>query len=88
MKMKKVWRILSIVVAIVLALGMTAFAEGDAAVISAGVVEAEAGQKVKGDVVVENNYPIPEDIKEEKELDIAEVEGNIMSRKYYMKKWM
>ena len=53
--MKKVWRVLSIVVAIVLALGMTAFAEDDVATISAGVVEAKAGQKVKLDVVVENN---------------------------------
>ncbi len=53
--MKKVWRILSIVVAIVLALGMTTFAESDAAVISAGIVETKAGQKVKVDVIVENN---------------------------------
>lgn len=39
------------------------------------------------DVLVENNYPIPEDIKEEKELDITEVDAKIMSRKAYLKKW-
>jgi len=39
------------------------------------------------DVKVENNYPIPEDVKEEKELDIQEVDAKIMSRKAYLKKW-
>lgn len=39
------------------------------------------------DVVVKNNYPIPEDVKEEKELDITEVDAKIMSRKAYLKKW-
>lgn len=39
------------------------------------------------DVLVQNNYPIPEDIKEEKELDITEVDAKIMSRKAYLKKW-
>ncbi|MBO7695434.1 MAG: phage portal protein [Methanobrevibacter sp.] len=38
-------------------------------------------------VFVENNYPIPEDIKEEKELDIAEVDAKVMSKKSYLKKW-
>lgn len=38
-------------------------------------------------VEVENNYPIPEDVKDEKESDMAEVELHIMSRKYYNKKW-
>lgn len=38
-------------------------------------------------VVVKNNYPLPEDEKDKKELDISEVEGKIMSRKAYMKKW-
>ena len=42
---------------------------------------------IEFDILVENNYPIPEDIKEEKELDISEVESNIMSRKAYLKKW-
>lgn len=39
------------------------------------------------DILVENNYPLPEDVKDEKELDIAEVEARIMSRKSYLKKW-
>lgn len=38
-------------------------------------------------VFVENNYPIPEDIKEEKEMDVAEVEALVMSKKSYLKKW-
>ena len=38
-------------------------------------------------IVVENNYPLPEDVKEEKELDISEVESKLMSRKAYLKKW-
>lgn len=39
------------------------------------------------DVLVENNYPIPEDVKEEKELDITEVDAKLMSKKAYLKKW-
>ena len=39
------------------------------------------------DVIVKNNYPIPEDVKEEKEMDITEVDAKIMSRKAYLKKW-
>lgn len=39
------------------------------------------------DVIVENNYPIPEDLIEEKQQDISEVEANVMSRKAYLKKW-
>lgn len=39
------------------------------------------------DIVVENNYPIPEDVKEEKEMDIVEIEAKTMSRKAYLKKW-
>lgn len=38
-------------------------------------------------VVVENNYPLPEDVQEEKTMDITEVEANVMSRKAYLKKW-
>lgn len=38
-------------------------------------------------IVVENNYPLPEDIQEEKTLDMAEVESKVMSRKAYLKKW-
>lgn len=39
------------------------------------------------DVFVENNYPLPDDINEEKTMDIAEVESKVMSRKSYLKKW-
>lgn len=39
------------------------------------------------DIVIENNYPIPEDVVEEKTMDVTEVEANIMSRKAYLKKW-
>ena len=38
-------------------------------------------------VFVENNYPLPDDINEEKTMDIAEVESKVMSRKSYLKKW-
>ena len=38
-------------------------------------------------VTVENNYPLPEDVQEEKTMDIAEVESKLMSRKAYLKKW-
>lgn len=39
------------------------------------------------DVLVENNYPLPEDIKEEKEVDMSEVELKLRSKKSYIKKW-
>lgn len=39
------------------------------------------------DVLVENNYPIPEDVKEEKEMDITEIDAKVLSRKAYLKKW-
>lgn len=39
------------------------------------------------DVVVQNNYPLPEDEKDKKSLDMSEVEGKMMSKKAYMKKW-
>lgn len=39
------------------------------------------------DVLVENNYPLPEDEVEEKTMDLAEVSAQVMSRKSYMKKW-
>lgn len=38
-------------------------------------------------VLVENNYPIPQDQKEEKETDLAEVEMKVRSKKSYVKKW-
>lgn len=39
------------------------------------------------DIVIENNYPIPEDVMEEKTMDVTEVEAKIMSKKAYIKKW-
>ena len=42
---------------------------------------------VKYDIVVKNNYPLPEDKKDEKALDMSEVGNMLMSRKAYIKKW-
>ena len=42
---------------------------------------------VEFDVRVDNQYPLPEDETEEKTIDLAEVAGQTMSRKAYMKKW-
>lgn len=39
------------------------------------------------EVNVVQNYPLPEDEEEEKNMDLAEVASNTMSRKAYMKKW-
>ena len=39
------------------------------------------------EVNVVQNYPLPEDEEEEKNMDLAEVAANTMSRKAYMKKW-
>ena len=39
------------------------------------------------EIKVEQNTPLPEDEIEEKNMDLAEVESNVMSRKSYMKKW-
>lgn len=38
-------------------------------------------------IVVENNYPIPEDTNEEKAVDLNEVEMKVRSKKSYIKKW-
>lgn len=38
-------------------------------------------------IVVENNYPIPEDVNEEKDVDMREVEMKVRSKKSYIKKW-
>ena len=38
-------------------------------------------------VSIENNYPLPEDEEEEKNVDLMEVQNQVMSRKTYMKKW-
>ena len=42
---------------------------------------------IEFDVRVDNQYPLPEDETEEKTIDLAEVAGQTMSRKAYMKKW-
>lgn len=39
------------------------------------------------EISVEQNTPLPEDEIEEKNMDLAEVESKVMSRKSYMKKW-
>lgn len=39
------------------------------------------------EIDVVQNYPLPEDEAEEKEMDLAEVAQQTMSRKTYMKKW-
>ena len=39
------------------------------------------------EIHVEQNTPLPEDEIEEKNMDLAEVESNVMSKKSYMKKW-
>lgn len=39
------------------------------------------------DMTITNNYPLPEDEAEEKEMDLAEIQQNVMSRKSYLKKW-
>lgn len=39
------------------------------------------------EIHVVENYPLPEDEVEEKEMDLAEVTANTMSKKAYMKKW-
>lgn len=39
------------------------------------------------DVRVDNQYSLPEDEAEEKQIDLAEVQSQTMSRKSYMKKW-
>lgn len=36
---------------------------------------------------VDNQYPLPEDVAEEKQIDLAEINAQAMSKKAYMKKW-
>ena len=38
-------------------------------------------------ITVDNQYSLPEDEAEEKQIDLAEVQAQTMSRKSYMKKW-
>lgn len=44
-------------------------------------------QPVAYEISVTQNTPLPEDEIEEKNMDLAEVESKVMSRKSYMKKW-
>lgn len=39
------------------------------------------------EVRVDNQYPLPEDEQEEKNIDLSEVQAQTMSKKSYMKKW-
>lgn len=39
------------------------------------------------EVRVDNQYPLPEDEQEEKNIDLAEVQAQTMSKKSYMRKW-
>lgn len=43
---------------------------------------------VRYTVSVENQYPLPEDEIEEKQMDIVQVGAQVMSKKTYMKKWL
>ena len=47
----------------------------------------EALPDLEYQILVENNYPLPEDEQEEKQQDITEVDAQLMSKKAYMKKW-
>lgn len=42
---------------------------------------------IEYDVLIENNYPLPEDENEEKNMDLAEINAQVMSKKSYLKKW-
>lgn len=42
---------------------------------------------IQCEIFVENNYPLPEDETEEKNMDLAEIDAKTMSRKAYLKKW-
>lgn len=42
---------------------------------------------IEYEILVENNYPLPEDEAEEKSMDISEVDAKLMSKKAYLKKW-
>lgn len=47
----------------------------------------DALSPVDYEVNIVQNYPLPEDEEDEKNMDLAEVAANTMSRKTYMKKW-
>ena len=47
----------------------------------------ESLPSVEYSIRVDNQYPLPEDEAEEKQIDLAEVTAQTMSKKAYMKKW-
>lgn len=49
--------------------------------------EAKSIPEIEIDILVENNYPIPQDVQEEKATDLSEVEMKVRSKKSYIKKW-
>lgn len=49
---------------------------------------SETISPIECDFVVENNYPIQDDLNEEKEMDLMEVHDKVRSKKSYMKKYM
>lgn len=62
----------------------------DGANLYPGVVQYYSNKElpiVEIEVSVENNYALPEDEQEEKQIDLAEVSAQTMSRSSYMKKW-
>lgn len=54
---------------------------------SAKIYTEESLPNTEYEVLVENNYPLPEDTQEEKTMDLAEVAALVMSKKSYMRKW-
>lgn len=52
-----------------------------------GKYTEEALPDIEYEILVENNYPLPEDETEEKNVDITEVDAKLMSKKSYLKKW-
>jgi hypothetical protein len=44
-------------------------------------------EDINYEIVVENNYALPEDVNEEKGIDLQEVNAQTMSKKSYMQKW-
>lgn len=54
---------------------------------SAKVYMQEKTPDIEYDILVENNYALPEDEESEKQIDIAEVDAKLMSKKAYLKKW-
>lgn len=52
-----------------------------------GKYTEESIPDIEYEILVENNYPLPEDLQEEKQQDITEVDAMLMSKKAYIKKW-